>query len=89
MEWGVFGTIFGTVRFFRKKNETILGALLPARIIITAADTVLTECYVKRLCDSFIKVIRMYKNGQKRDKNCTFTYKEYMKLLIKESTLTS
>ena len=31
----------------------------------------------------------MYKNGQKHDINCTFTYKDYMKLLIKESTLTS
>ena len=28
----------------------------------------------------------MYKNGQKHDINCTFTYKDYMKLLIKEST---
>ena len=28
----------------------------------------------------------MYKNGQKHDINCTFTYKDYMKLLVKEST---
>ena len=31
----------------------------------------------------------MYKNGQKHDINCTFTYKDYMKLLIKERKLTS
>ena len=31
----------------------------------------------------------MYKNGQKLDINCTFTYKDYKKLPIKESTLTS
>ena len=28
----------------------------------------------------------MYKLGQKHDINSTFTYKDYMKLLIKEST---
>ena len=28
----------------------------------------------------------MYKNGGKHDINCTFTYKDYMKLFIKEST---
>ena len=26
----------------------------------------------------------MYKNGQKHDINCTFTYKDYMNILIKE-----
>ena len=30
-------------------------------------------------------LIKMYKGGQKHDINCTFTYKDYMKLLIKES----
>ena len=30
-------------------------------------------------------LIRMYKNGQKHDINCTFTFKDYMKLLVKDS----
>ena len=34
-------------------------------------------------------LIKMYKNGQKHDIKCTFTYKDYKKLLIEESTLTS
>ena len=90
---------FRHCEIFSKKISKFLGCPPPARIIITLrtnyyacgyfitrADIVLTECYVIRLCISFKKLIKMYKNGQKRDINCTFTYKDYMKLLFKEST---
>ena len=93
-------TILGTVRFIQISK--IFGCPPPARIIITPADNYyacgyfftradidMTECYVKRLCNSLQKLIRKYTNGRKHDINCTFTSKDYMKLLIKESTLTS
>ena len=62
---------------FSKNNQKILAAP-PARIINTRADTDMNWCYVKRVYNNLKKLIRMNKNGQKRDINCTFTYKDYM-----------
>ena len=63
--------------FFEKVSKDH-GCPPPARLIITPtdneyacgyfitrADIDMTWCYVKRLCNSLEKLIRMYKNGQK------------------------
>ena len=42
------------------------------------ADTVVTECYVKKLCNSLKKLFTMYKVEQKHNMNCTFTYKDWI-----------
>ena len=81
------------------------GSLLPGRIITTPAAvrwrslifyyacgyfiTRAVWCYVKRLCNSLEKLIRMYEKAQKQNINCTITYKFHMQILIKESIWTS
>ena len=60
-------------------NITPADSYYACRFFITRADIDMIYCYVKRLCNSLKKLIRMYKSGQKKqDINCTYTYKYYM-----------
>ena len=70
---------FRYCEIFSKKIQKFLAG--PARAdnyyacgyLIARADTDITYCYVKRLCNSFKKLIRMYRIEQKHDISCTFT----------------
>ena len=45
----------------------------------------MTYYYVERLCNGLKQLSKLYKKGQKHSITFTFTYKDYMSLLIKEN----
>ena len=76
-QWDFFEKIFW-VHTARAYNYYACGYFIRLRIFYYACGYLYDLMLCKRLCNSLKKLIRMYKNGQKHDINCTFTYKDYM-----------